>query len=371
MAHPTPRSPAAGPALPGGDWGGDPVRRVPVEVLRDLLRRILVAAGCNRENAQAAAAGFVEADMRGVGRQGADHIGNLLEHLAAGAVDGAGRPAVASEGAAYAVVDGARAPGHAGAFLATDTVVAKAREAGCAAVALTNGADIYMIGIYASRIAEAGLAGMVFTVAPSLVHPHGGVERCLGTNPFAIGIPTDSGPPIVHDISTSAVSHSTVRQSAYLGRPLPEGVGVDREGVASTDAGAVLEGAIGPLAGHKGFGLGLCVALLAGPLTGGAAGRGLDGWREAGEPARPRGHLFLAVDPAAFGDPAEFRRAVGAYLDEIRGSRLAPGVERIRIPGERSHATRRDTERHGVPILEESWARLAAHAGRLGVEVPG
>ena len=359
-----------GPDLPQGDWGDHPVRRVPVARLKELLRRILVAAGCNPENAEASAAGFVEADMRGVGRQGADHIGNLLQHLETGVVDGAARPSVATEGPAYAVVDGAWAPGHAGAFLAADTAIAKAREAGCAAVALTNGADIYMIGIYASRIAEAGLAGIVFTVSSSLVHPYGGVDRRLGTNPFAIGIPTGAGVPIVHDISTSAVSHSTVRQSAYLGLPLPEGVGVDRDGNPSTDAEAVLEGAVAPLAGHKGFGLGLCVALLAGPLTGGAAGRGLDGWHEAGEPAHSRGHLFLAVDPAVFGEPEAFLRAVDAYLDEIRGSRRAPGIDRIRIPGERSYATRRDSERNGVLILEESWTRLLEHAGRLDVELP-
>ena len=196
---------------------------MPVARLRELLRRILVAAGCNAENARASAEGFVEADMRGVGRQGADHIGNLLEDLEAGIVDGSARPAVAREGPAFAVVDGAWATGHAGAFLATDTAVAKARDAGCAAVALTNGADIYMIGIYAGRIAEAGLVGMVFTASSSLVHPFGGVDRRLGTNPYAIGIPTGSGVPIVHDISTSAVSHSTVRQSPTSGCLFPRG----------------------------------------------------------------------------------------------------------------------------------------------------
>lgn len=358
------------PSFPPGDWGDNPVRRVPVNVLSDYLKQMLISAGCNEDNAQAAAAGFVEADMRGVGRQGADHMGNLFQHLSQGAINGAGQPVVARQGPAFAVVDGDRAPGHAGAFLATDTVIAKARAAGCAAVALSNSADIYMIGIYASRIAEAGLVGMVFTVAPSLVHPHGGVDRHLGTNPFAISVPTGDDTPVVHDLSTSAVSQSTVRQSAYLGIPLPEGSGVDQEGFPSIDANAVLNGAIGPLAGHKGFGLGLCVALLSGPLTGGAVGNGLNGWRDTDVAADSRGHLFLAIDPASFGDPDVFCQSVREYLDEIRNSRLAPGVDGIRIPGERSHQTRRDTAQHGVVILEESWQRLAAHAERLGVEVP-
>ena len=358
-------------ALPPGDWGDNPVRRVPVKVLTDYLKRMLVEAGCNEENAAATASGFVEADMRGVGRQGADHIGNMFLHIDNGAIDGSGRPVVDREGPAYAVVDGARAPGHAAAFLATDTVIAKAREAGCAAVALSNSADIYMIGIYASRIAEAGLVGMVFSAAPSVVHPHGGVDRHLGTNPFAIGIPSAGNTPVVHDLATSAVSQSTARQCAYLGIPLPEGAGVDREGNPSTDAAAVLAGAIGPLAGHKGFGLGLCVALLSGPLTGGAVGYGLDGWRDKDATPNPRGHLFLAIDPASFGDPTAFCEAVSVYLDELRSSRLAPGVDHVRIPGERSHQTRRETAANGVVILEESWTRLAAHAERLGVDVPG
>ena len=356
--------------IPSGDWGDNPVRRVPVEVLTGYLKQMLMNAGCNEKNAQAAATGFVEADMCGVGRQGADHIANMLQHLAQGAINGDGRPSVAKQGPAFAVVDGDRAPGHAGAFLATDTVISKAREAGCAAIALSNSADIYMIGNYASRIAQAGLVGMVFTVAPSLVHPHGGVDRHLGTNPFAISVPTGDGIPVVHDLSPSAVSQSTVRQSAYLGIPLPEGAGVDQAGFPSTDANAVLNGAIGPLAGHKGFGLGLCVALLSGPLTGGAVGSGLDGWRDTDVPALSRGHLFLAIDPAAFGDPEVFCQSVRDYLNEIRNSRLAPGTDSIRIPGERSHQTRRDTEKNGVVILEESWQRLAMHAERLGVEVP-
>lgn len=341
-----------------------------MEDLTEFLKRILLAAGCNERNATAAAAGFVEADSRGVGRQGADHMSNLLMHLACGAVDGEGQPTVAREGPAYAVVDGARAPGHAGAFLATETVISKAREAGCATVALSNSADIYMIGIYASRIAQAGLVGMVFTVAQSLVHPHGGVERHLGTNPIAIAIPSDTDVPIVHDLSTSAVSQSTVRQSAYLDVPLPDGVGVDAHGNPSTDAQAVLNGAIGPLAGHKGFGLGLCVALLAGPLTGGAVGSGLAGWGHPDASAGSRGHLFLAIDPASFGDPSVFRQTVGTYLDEIRGSRLAPGVDHIRLPGERSQQTRDESLTHGIVMLEASWQRLTSHAERFGVEIP-
>ena len=275
---------------PEGDWSDYPVRRVEASILNDYLHRILMRAGCNDENASASAKGFMEADMRGVGRQGLDHIANLLRALERGDVNGSGRAQVVTTGPAFAVVDGALGPGHGGAFLAAETVIDRARESGCATVALTNSADIYMIGIYAGRIAEAGLVGLVFTVAPSRVHPEGGVESLLGTNPLAIGIPTATDAPIVHDMSTSAVSHSTVRQSAYLGLPLPPGSGVNSKGQPTTDAESILAGAISPLAGHKGFGLGLCVALLWRPVDrlggGPRAGRMARG-RCAGRPPRP------------------------------------------------------------------------------------
>ena len=126
------------------------------------------------------------------------------------------------------------------------------------------------------------------------------------------------------------------------------------------------EGAIGPLAGHKGFGLGLCVALLAGPLTGSDTGRAL-----LARATACKGHLFLAIDPARFGDREAFRAAASAYLAEVKECAPIDATETIRIPGERAAAARRHALETGrVAIYESVWTRMAEVAGGLGVEVP-
>ncbi len=84
-----------------------------------------------------------------------------------------------------------------------------------------------------------------------------------------------------------------------------------------------------------------------------------------------KGHLFIAIDPEAFGDSGDFRKSVSAYVEEVKGSRKAPGIEEILIPGERSFAARRQSlERGTVPIDEAAWAEAKKVAAKLGVTLP-
>ncbi|MGH6953929.1 MAG: Ldh family oxidoreductase, partial [Alphaproteobacteria bacterium] len=246
----------------------------------------------------------------------------------------------------------------------------KARQAGCAAVGVVDSADPYMIGYYVDRIARAGLVGFIFQSSGPLVHPHGGSEAVMGTNPLAIAIPTAGDDPIVLDMATSALSHSRVRQARYHEDLLPEGSGFDAEGRPTREAARIEVGAIAPLGGHKGFGLSLAVGLLCGPLVGAAVGKGLAGWLGQGGPTGPMGQLLLAIDPSAFGDATLFRKRVSAYLAEIKGSRKAPGSAEIRIPGERSAAARERSLEDGVPILEACWRNTEKLAAELGVAMP-
>ena len=45
-------------------------RTVEIDVLRDLMERLLKAAGCSADNAATSATVFLEADLRGIGLQG-------------------------------------------------------------------------------------------------------------------------------------------------------------------------------------------------------------------------------------------------------------------------------------------------------------
>jgi LDH2 family malate/lactate/ureidoglycolate dehydrogenase len=65
--------------------------------------------------------------------------------------------------------------------------------------------------------------------------------------------------------------------------------------------------------------------------------------------------------------PAEFKRAVDELISNIRNSRRLPGVERIWLPGEQSHAKLLDRRAHGVPIPKALRESLDAVARDLAI----
>jgi L-2-hydroxycarboxylate dehydrogenase (NAD+) len=346
-----------------------PTIRIEAPALERLTCDLLVAAGADRGHAAIAAELFVEADLHGVGAQGVDYLYYAVDSLKRGLIDGAATPVIARETPSTALIDGRRGIGQVAALLAVDLLVRKARETGSAAIAIGNSTDIFRIGAFAMRLAKAGLIGFVTTSGPPLVHPHGGRERLLSTNPLAIGIPR-RGDPFVLDMATSALASSRARQAAYYGEEVPPGSGLDSEGRPTTDARAIRQGgALSPLGGHKGFGLGLAMGLLCGPLTGSGIGPELAGWQAEGE-TRSQGHFFSAVDPASFVGMNEFLDRTEWYIDVIKSSALAEGYDAIHIPFERSAAAARHQRQHGIAILDETWRVLQRLAAENGVKLP-
>ena len=337
--------------------------------LKRLAVELAGAAGASPANAEAIAAAYLHADLSGYGLQGIDYIPYLLDQLLDGRVNGDAVPTIARETDATALVDGGLGPGQAAATFAVELATKKADSVGIGAIGVTNSSDIFMLGYYAGLIANAGKIGMVFTAGPPLVHPLGGVERMLGTNPIAMAFPTGQT-PLVFDMATSALARSRIRQAYYHDDRIPDGLALNAKGEPSTNAEEIYKGGVlAPLAGHKGFGLALCVALLCGPLTGSAIGPDLS-WMDDGGDSVGMGHFFIAIKPGAFGPEDAFAAQATAYLDRIKSSKKAPGVDEIRIPGERA-ATERDTRRHaGVPVVKAGWDIIAKRAKALGVAMP-
>ncbi|MSO93012.1 MAG: Ldh family oxidoreductase [Rhodospirillales bacterium] len=350
-----------------------PTRTVEIPVLRDLMERLLRASGCPADSAAIAADAFLEADIRGIPQQGLDHMYTMLEDLKLGRIDPKGRPRIAMERDSSALIDGGRGPGQVAGVLACDVAVEKATRSGAAAVGVSGAGDIFMIGFYAERIARRGLVGLVFSDSPPKVHAFGGTGRVMGTNPFAIAVPTADGQPFLLDMATSAWSASLVRHAMYHGEQIPDGIGVLPDGLPTRDPVVVAtQGAIGNFGGHKGFGIGLMVGIFSGILTGCTTGPGLKGWlsHEPGEAGR-KGHFFIAVNLAAFGDAATFQKAASRYLREIKASKPVPRTSAIRIPGERPFAERERSVREGrVQVYEAVWQRTAKFAAGLGVAMP-
>jgi LDH2 family malate/lactate/ureidoglycolate dehydrogenase len=343
----------------------------PVAVVTRLAEDLMTAAGARREKARIAAEIFIEADLRGIGLQGLDYMPLVVRALASGRIPADAEPTVLEEGASSLLIDGGAGMVQPTAVWAIDRAIPKARDSGCCAIGIVNASENFMLGYYVERIARAGCIGFAAATWAPLVHPHGGMEALLGTNPIAFGFPTADDDPIIVDLATSALANGRIRQAAYHDGTVPEGSGIGPDGNPTVVAKEIQQGAISPLGGHKGYALALAVAMLCGPLTGADIGRALAGLKGGGESDARLGHFFFVLDPEKFAGVDAFRTAASAFAAELRASKPAPGSEGVRIPGERAFAARRRSLADGLEILEETWRIAEGLARELNVPFPG
>jgi L-2-hydroxycarboxylate dehydrogenase (NAD+) len=213
-----------------------------------------------------------------------------------------------------------------------------------------------MLGYYTDQVRREGYVGVAMTNTEPAMPPYGGAEPVLGTNPIAVGIPTD--PPFNLDMSTSAIARGTVLRAKENGERLPEGVALDADGEPTRDPEAALEGTILPFGGPKGSGLAIAVEILAGGLVGAAMGEDVTGTYHTADPCT-KGDFFLVVDPAALGDG--FAERATAFVKELKAGRTAAGFDEVRLPGEASVA-RADADR--VTVDDDVWETALELADR-------
>ena len=345
--------------------------RVSPEDLEEFVTKAIESTGTTPDAARAVARHLVEANLSGHDSHGVMRLKQYMDHAASEDVQPAAEPTVLRETSTTAVVDGRQTWGPIAANFAMELAIRKAREHAISAVSLRSAYHAGRIGVYPRQAALEGLVGLAFCNVRGIarVAPWGSTERRLTTNPIAIAVPTEAE-PIVVDFATSTVAEGKVRLAKTDGRKVPIGWCQDAEGNFTTDPNAVYEdGAIAPLGGdqgHKGFSLAVAMDLLGGVLSG--AGCGLMATSGMAN-SYGNGLLLQAIDPAAFGDPAEFRANVTEYTKYIKSARLKKGHDEILMPGEpetRQSARRRE---EGLQIEDGVWAQLEDIGARLGISL--
>jgi LDH2 family malate/lactate/ureidoglycolate dehydrogenase len=119
---------------------------------------------------------------------------------------------------------------------------------------------------------------------------------------------------------------------------------------------------------YKGSGLALMIGLIAGVLNGAAFGRDVIDFNADDDSATNTGHAIVAVDIARFLPLPTFTAEVDRHVHDLRGSRLLPGFDAIRLPGERRAACRDERARDGVPVPAPLLAQLDKLAAELQIK---
>ncbi len=304
--------------------------RIAREEMIELTHAALKAAGISEEDRAVIIEHVLDGEIGGHASHGFFRIPGIVR-----SVRQAGSPGsitLEQDTTESALLDGAKHAGLVVALRGVETAIAKAQSSRIVAVGGTNYAGTTgAMGYFTRKLAEHDLIGIMLASSGSGVAPWGSREKILGTNPISISIPTEQE-PIVADLSTSKMAYGDIALAMLAGTRLPENALLDSEGNPSTSASDVHTGSQLPFGDHKGFVLGLCFELLAGPLV--KAKAGLNAVKG------PDGFLIIAIRPDIFVSLNQFKANASSLLHEVKNAALRPGFDEILIPGERSQRKR-------------------------------
>jgi LDH2 family malate/lactate/ureidoglycolate dehydrogenase len=341
---------------------------VSCEALADFIARALIAGGLPEAGARGVAAMMARADLIGQDGHGVFRLPQYIRRIREGGINPNPQFSMISERPATALIDGDNGMGHLVMSHAADLAVEKARTTGVAWVGARFSNHAGPASLYASRVLDAGMIGLYVAVgSANHLPPWGGTEMLLSTNPIAVAVPSGQNPPIILDMATTVAAYGKVKTLAQQGGTMPEGWMIDRQGQPLTDPARASEGFLLPIGGPKGYGLALIFGILAGTLNGAAFGRDVIDFNADSKTVTNTGHFVIALDIAAFADPAAFRGEVDTVWSEMKSSPRLPGVTEIRLPGERLAKVEAERRANGIPLAPALRKALAELADSLGV----
>ncbi|GAB3436855.1 Ldh family oxidoreductase [Phycicoccus ginsengisoli] len=339
-------------------------------MLEKAVAAIFQAAGLGASAARAVAESLVAADLRGVSSHGCLLVPMYIDRLEAGSVSKEERASAIVDTGAIAVLDAGNALGQLTSDQAMNLAVDKAHRHGVGAVVVRRAFHFGGAFRYVMAAAEQGCLGVAASNTRPLMPAPGGAEPVVGNNPIAFGIPVAGRDPIVLDMALSEAALGKVRLAAADGREIPLNWATDSEGRPTADPAAALTGMLLPAGGHKGFGLALIIDMLTGVLSGGASGSAVQGLYADVAAPNNCAHFFLALDASAFDPSGEFAHRAAALAQEVLRSRVAPGTERVLLPGQIEQERQARAMTEGIVLQPSVLDGLRRSAEQVGAVLP-
>ena len=338
--------------------------------LRAVASAIVAGTGSEPGEAALVARQLVEANLTGHDSHGVGLLPRYVEVFRLGRLKPNRHATIVVDAGSMLTLDGNLGYGQVIAYEAMQLGIERATTHGVAVVALANSHHIGRIGHWAEQCVAAGMVSMhyVNAISQPVVAPFGGRDARFVTNPFCVGMPRPGGEPIVLDFATSRIAMGKVRVARNKGVEVGPDTLLDGHGEPTRDPNAMYRqpfGALLPFGEHKGYGLAVICELLGGALTGGRTLHERTPGREV-----VNNMLTVIIDPQRLGTGANFAAEQAQFEAWVKASPLAPGVDRIRLPGEPEQEHRRERRSHGIPIDRTTWEEIVRAGGELGLARP-
>lgn len=305
-------------------------------------------------------------DMYGIQSHGMQRVVRYHKGIEKGLINIKAKPEVVFETPVSAVVEGHDAMGQLVGHFAMELAIKKAKESGIGIVSARNSNHYGIAGYYADLALKEGLIGFSCTNSEAIMVPTFARKAMLGSNPIAFTMPAEPY-NFFFDASTTVVTRGKLEMYNKLGKELPNGWALNKDGKASQDAAEVLGnisdhvgGGIMPLGGnteqlgsHKGYGYGMLCEIFASIFSqGGTSNKCMTGGRSN------ICHGFMAINPAIFGNPEDVKKHFSTFLQELREAPKAEGAERIYTHGEKEAEAIEVCRKEGVPVIDKTVAEL-------------
>ncbi len=349
-----------------------PIRLEPGRVAR-IMARIFERLGLEGDERQVVVERLMEASLSGYHSHGVMRITMYAEGIRAGNMIPGASLDILGETVSTVHIDANKGMGPWTATEAMKRAVGKAEATGIGCASVFNANDVARLGSYVEGPARDGYVALLMTNDAGgnpCVAPWGATSPLMSTNPMAVGIPRESGDPILIDISTGVSSEGRVKMLRNRNQPVPEGWLIDGEGQPTIDPEAYFatpkRASLLPLgsliAGHKGFALSILVDV----LTGGLSGAGCSG--RFPDDADQNALFILVIDPDKFVSRHAFSAEVDRLVESIKGARKAPGVDEIRVPGDGARRERQRQLEQGMEIDPPVWSAIQGIMAELGID---
>lgn len=343
-------------------------RRIAADTLHAYVRAIWESAGSAPREAELVADHLVMSNLSGHDSHGVGMIPRYVASLSEGQLQLNTHAEIVRDAGAVLTVDGRKGFGQVVAYEAMEHGIERAKKLGVCAVGLRNAHHIGRIGHWAEQCAKAGLVSFHFVnvAGDPLVAPFGGIDRRFGTNPFCAAYPRDGKSPLVLDFATAGIAYGKTRVAYNKGVKVAPGMLLDHEGKRTIEPKVMHEEPFGSLTAfglHKGSGLAALCEIFGGALSGGYTTH-----EETLEKSSAIINCMTSVivDPNAFDAPAAQAEAE-AFLEWMKASPRAEGVDAIYAPGEPEEARRADRGANGIAIDPTTWQQIRDSATKSGM----
>ena len=326
-----------------------------------LVKEILKQLGASEEDQQLVAEATVDADLKGFTSHGLGRFPQYLISIEAGTINLEENITIEKETPAMALINGNSGFGQAVSYKAMQIAIKKAKEMGIACVGVHNSNHFGVTGFYSDLALRENCIGLVIANTDPAIAPLGGKKALIGTNPIALGIPSDTYMTV--DMATSVTARGKIIESRRKGLDLPDGWALDKDGNPTNNPEEALEGSILPFGGFKGYALSLLIEVLTGPLVQAGYGNGVSGTASPDKDCT-KGDLYIVIDPSKFGDFDEFKANTEDFVSQVRAT-----GENVAIPGDLEVKRISEAEANGIPIDKKLYEQLKEICDNLDIDL--